>query len=237
MDAAVLVGAAVLGVLISPVLLRMVVRVPALVPAGYVSEEDATISPVFRERAVRFSTPVLFTLAAGRFGADAVLVPFLVLFAVLVVVSVIDLEHYRIPDRIVFPALGVSLGLIVFVTLMKGLDSNIDIDVSAHIRNALIGAVAYFVLLLVPHLVYPRGMGFGDVKLGLLMGLFLGWLYADPFQGIVLIMWALVVGSGLGVLAGVFFALVRGRRAEFPFGPALALGCVVAVLFSEAFVS
>jgi hypothetical protein len=160
MDAAVLVGAAVLGVLISPVLLRMVVRVPALVPAGYVSEEEATISPAFRERAVRITTPVLFALAAGRFGADAVLVPFLVLFAVLVVVSVIDLEHYRIPDRIVFPALGVSLGLIVFVTLMKGLDSNIDIDVSAHIRNALIGAVAYFVLLLVPHLVYPRGMGF-----------------------------------------------------------------------------
>ena len=91
-------------------------------------------------------------------------------------------------------------------------------------------------LLLVPHLIYPRGMGFGDVKLALLMGLFLGWIYRDPFQVMALVMWALVLGSGLGVLAGVGFALVRGRRAEFPFGPALALGCVLAILFSDTFV-
>src|SRR6188474_2803047 len=136
MDAAVLVGAALVGVLVSPLLLRMVVRVPALVPAGYVSEEEPTISPVVRERAVRFTAPVLFALAAWRFGADAVLVPFLVLFAVLLVVSVIDLEHYRIPDRIVFPALAVSLGLIVFSTLVEGFDL-------VFVRNAVLGSVAY----------------------------------------------------------------------------------------------
>ena len=66
---------------------------------------------------------------------------------------------------------------------------------------------------------------------------YINTLRADPFQGIVLIMWALVMGSALGVVAGVFFALVRGRRAEFPFGPALALGCTIAVLFSSSFVS
>jgi len=229
MDAAVLVGAALLGVAVSPQLLRLVVRVPAMATVGYVSEEDATITATTRERAVRVATPLLFALAAWRFHADAVLVPFLVLFAALIVVSVIDLEHFRIPDRITFPALGVSFGLVTFVTLIKDADT-------VHVRNAVLGAVAYFVLLLVPHLVYPRGMGFGDVKLALLMGLYLGWLYADPFQGLVLIMWALVVGSGLGVLAGIFFAVVRGRRAEFPFGPALALGCAIAVLFSDSFV-
>jgi leader peptidase (prepilin peptidase) / N-methyltransferase len=228
MDAAVLVGAAVLGVLVSPVLLRLVVRVPAMATVGYVSDEGSAITPHARERAVRILTPVLFALAAWRFEADVVLVPFLVLFAVLVVVSVIDLEHYRIPDRIVFPALGVSIGLITFVTLLKGADL-------VHVRNALIGSVAYFALLLLPHLIYPRGMGFGDVKLALLMGLFLGWLYPDPFQAVALSLWALVLGCALGVLAGVVFALVRGRRAEFPFGPALALGCTVVILFSDSF--
>jgi leader peptidase (prepilin peptidase)/N-methyltransferase len=228
MEVVAIVGAALVGVLVSPALLRLVVRVPAMATVGYVSDEEPTITPRFRERAVRVTTPLFFALAAWRFEAR-VLVPFLVLFAVLVVVSVIDLEHYRIPDRIVFPALAVSAGLITFVTVIN--------DVSmVHVRNALIGAVAYFVLLVIPHLVYPRGMGFGDVKLALLMGLFLGWLYSDPVQGIVLIMWALVVGCVLGVLAGVFFALVRGRRAEFPFGPALALGCAVAILFSDTFV-
>jgi prepilin signal peptidase PulO-like enzyme (type II secretory pathway) len=229
MDAAVLVGSALLGVLVSPFLLQLVVRVPALATVGYVSEEEATITPKARERAVRVLTPALFALAAWRWGASAVVVPFLFLFAVLLVVSLIDLEHYRIPDRIVFPALGVSVGLITFVTLIE--DQPFD-----HVVNALIGAATYFVLLLIPHVIYPRGMGFGDVKLALLMGLFLGWMYLDVFYGVTLIMWALVIGCLLGVAAGVGFALVRGRRAEFPFGPALALGCVVVILFSDSFV-
>lgn len=229
MDAAVLVGSALLGVLVSHWLLQLVVRVPAMATVGYVSEEEATITPQVRERAVRVLTPVLFALAAWRWGADVVLVPFLLLFSVLLVVSLIDLEHYRIPDRIVFPALGVSVGLITFVTFIKGADV-------IFVRNALIGAVAYFVLLLVPHLIYPKGMGFGDVKLALLMGLFLGWMYADVLYGITLIMWALVLGSVLGVAAGIGFALVRGRRAEFPFGPALAAGCIAVLLFSDSFV-
>ena len=65
---------------------------------------------------------MVFALAAIRWGATSVLVPFLFLVAVLVVVSLIDLEHYRIPDRIVFPALGVSVGLIVFVSLIEGFE-------------------------------------------------------------------------------------------------------------------
>ncbi len=110
MDVAVVVGAALLGVLVSPLLLQLVVRVPAMATVGYVSEEDATISPRTRERAVQVLAPVLFAVAALRFGADVVVVPYMFCFAVLLVVSVIDLEHYRIPDRIVFPSLAVSIG-------------------------------------------------------------------------------------------------------------------------------
>jgi prepilin signal peptidase PulO-like enzyme (type II secretory pathway) len=229
---ALVVGCAVLGVVVSPYLLQLVVRVPAMATVGYVSEEDAALTATGRERAVRVLAPVLFALAAWRWETSAVLVPFLVLFATLLVVSVIDLEHYRIPDRIVFPSLAVSFGLIVFVTLIQDVA-----DPVLYIRNAAIGAVAYFVLLLIPHLIYPKGMGFGDVKLALLMGLFLGWIYPDVFYGITLITWSLVIGSLLGVAAGLGFALVRGRRAEFPFGPALALGCVAVVLFSDSFVA
>lgn len=229
MDAAVLVGAALLGVLVSPLLLTLVERVPAMATAGYVSAEEPAITPLARARAVRVLAPVLFSLAAWRWGAALVLVPYLLLFAVLLIVSMIDLEHYRIPDRIVFPALGMSLSLILVVSGVEGFDL-------VFVRNALIGSVAYFLLLLLPHLVYPKGMGFGDVKLALLMGLYLGWIYSDVFQVVALVMWALILGSGLGVVAGIAFALLRGRRAEFPFGPALAAGCVLAVLFSDRLV-
>jgi leader peptidase (prepilin peptidase) / N-methyltransferase len=105
-------------------------------------------------------------------------------------------------------------------------------------RGALVGMVGYFVLLLVPHLVYPKGMGFGDVKLALLMGLHLGWLgwsAAAPVAGPVrIVLWALVLGSALGALFGGVVALATKRNGAFPFGPALAAACFVLVLASPA---
>jgi leader peptidase (prepilin peptidase) / N-methyltransferase len=229
MDLAVVIGAAVLGVLVGPLLVLLVDRVPAMAHAGAPSPELSTMDPASRDRVVRLLAPVVLALAGARWGASLVVVPFLLLFAVLLVVSVIDLEHYRIPDRIVFPALAMSVPLIVVVTVIEGFPGEA-------LRNALIGAVVYFGLLLIPHLVYPKGLGFGDVKLGLLMGLYLGWMYFDVFQAVSLVMWALVIGSGLGSLIGVGYAVLRRRRAEFPFGPALAAGCILAVLFSERLV-
>ena len=229
MDVVVVIGAALLAVLVSPYLLRLVVQVPAMATVGYVSDEDPTISPSTRERAVRVMTPVAFAVMALRWGPTSVLVPFLFLAAVLVVVSLIDLEHFRIPDRIVFPAVGISAGLIALATIIVRADPLV-------LRNAAAGSLFYFGLLLLPHLIYPRGMGFGDVKLALLMGLFLGWIAPGGIQVVSLVMWALMLGSGLGVLAGVGFAVIRGRRAEFPFGPALALGCLLAITFSDALV-
>ncbi|MBL8779054.1 MAG: prepilin peptidase [Acidimicrobiales bacterium] len=175
--------------------------------------------------AVELLTPVLFALAGVRFGVSAVVVPFCVLFASLLVVSVIDIEHYRIPDRIVFPTLALSLPLIVVVSLGLGLPETIG--------YALVGAGTYFALLFVAHLVYPAGMGFGDVKLALVMGLFLGWLAPDPIRAITLVLFGLMIGCVVGVVVGGALALIRRKNAAFPFGPALAASTVIAVLFSN----
>ncbi len=231
MDADVLAfAAAVIGaVVLTPTVLRVIDRVPVLAWAGADAGPESGVDPATRTRVVRLLLPLLFGLGGWHWGASSVLVPFLFLFATLVVVSAIDAEHYRIPDRVVFPALGTSMALIVAVSLYEGAPQ--------HIKSALVGAVAYFLLLLVPHLIYPRGLGFGDVKLALLMGLYLGWIYSGLFEAVALAMWALVIGSGLGVLVGVGVAVVRRRRAEFPFGPSLAAGCVLAIFFAESIVS
>ncbi len=102
---------------------------------------------------------VLFVLAALRFDTDPVgmLVGYLFLFAMLLTVSVIDVELFRLPDLIVLPSIVVSLVLVVAVSLVE--------DKPESIRFALAGAGLYFGFLLLAHLVYPRGMGFGDVKL------------------------------------------------------------------------
>ena len=174
---------------------------------------------------VEVLTPALFALAGIRWGASWVVVPFLVLFSALLVVSVIDIERYRIPDRVVFPALALSLPLIVLVSFVEGASKSISF--------ALIGAATYFILLFIAHLVYPAGMGFGDVKLALLMGLFIGWIAPDAIRAVTLVLFALMIGCVIGVVIGGGLALVRRKNAAFPFGPALAASTVIAVLFSQ----
>ncbi len=202
--------------------------------------------------AVELLTAALFVIAVWRFGVNLSLIPVFVLFSALIALSVVDLYHYRLPDRILFPSLGLSIVAIVTVSLAR--------DLTGHIPGALIGAAAYFLLLFIPHLISPRGMGFGDVKLALLMGLFLGWPYQGFRYGFTLILYALFLGAVLGVVGG--FALSATRRVTgrnvmpdpdpefagidgtvspplrvlgqtFPFGPALAAGCIVVFLFSS----
>nr|MBA3289746.1 prepilin peptidase [Acidimicrobiia bacterium] len=109
-------------------------------------------------------------------------------------------------------------------------------DVPSAIEWAVIGAVVYFLALFVPHLVYPEGMGFGDVKLALVMGLYLGWLATDRLSSVYLVVVSLMLGCVLGVVFGVAVRLVTRRDGAFPFGPALAAATVVVVVFSEPLV-
>ena len=170
-------------------------------------------------------TPAVFVLAGLRWGASAVLVPFLS-WRPCWSSWMIDLEHFRIPTGS-SPGAGHvgGLDLIIFVSLIEGFDV-------VFVRNAFIGSIAYFTLLLVPHLIYPRGIGFGDVKLALLMGLFLGLDLPDPSRSWGWSCGPWCSGSGLGVL---------GRRGLRPparppgpssLGPALAFGCLLAIQFS-----
>ena len=172
--------------------------------------------PTIRAYLVPLLTAALFSTMAARIGTRLALVPFLFLAAVVVVVAFIDIDHLRIPDRVTFPSLAVSIGAIVAVSAADG-----------HPRwivDALIGAFAFFAILFVFHIVSPAGMGFGDVKLGLLLGLYLGWISPR------LVIWGLLLGALLGTFIGVGVGLARRtRKAAFPFGPALGLGTMLAV--------
>ncbi len=152
----------------------------------------------------------------------------LVLLApVLVVVSAIDLRVYRIPDTVVFPSLAAGLVLVVSATFGLGLDRG------PYLTAAATGMCGYFVLLLLPHLAYPKALGFGDVKLALFMGLYLGWVAGTWPRALLLVFQSLFVAGVLGVVIGVVTNLVRGRRGAFPFGPALCLACYYAVLNAD----
>lgn len=173
----------------------------------------------------------LFASAALRFedASIGVLGAYLLLFAVLLTVSVIDIELFRLPDLIVLPTLGISVLLIPVVSLMDG--------AGEQIRYAFAGGALYFGFLLLAHLVYPRGMGFGDVKLAAVMGLYVGWLGSSTLTALALVLWAMLLGFIGGSIVGVAMLVVRRRSQPIPFGPFLALGTIVAVLASTSLVS
>lgn len=197
--------------------------------------------------AVEVVTAALFVVVGARFGLTWVLVPVLVLVVAVTALSVIDLYVYRLPDIVTGPSLAVSLVAIVVASFA--------LHRPGAIGHALAGAVAYFGLLLVAHLVSPRGMGFGDVKLAALLGLHLGWiggLVAPGWIPVVrLVFYALLAGSILGIVSGVAVAGIRAASPRpvledpegasggrllgqsFPFGPALAAGTVLVIVFAD----
>jgi leader peptidase (prepilin peptidase) / N-methyltransferase len=170
----------------------------------------------------------LFIAVGFRFddAPGLLIVGYLLLAAMLVTVSVIDIACFRLPDRIVLPSLAASVLIVVIESLREGH--------STRIWYALTGAGIYFGLLLVFHLISPRGMGFGDVKLAAVMGLYLGWLGAGYATAFVLVLWALLVGAVLGSIVGISLLTIQGasRRTPIPFGPYLALGTMVVVLLT-----
>jgi leader peptidase (prepilin peptidase)/N-methyltransferase len=97
------------------------------------------------------------------------------------------------------------------------------------VSGALVGAAVFGGFFFAVALLVPQGMGGGDVKLGLLLGAFLGYLGAP---GLVLV--AMFMAFLLGSLVSVVVLLSGGsRKSAIPFGPFLSLGAVASVLIGE----
>lgn len=174
-----------------------------------------------RYPAVELLTAVLFAGVAVRIGVDWALPSFLLFTAVLIAVSAIDIEHYIVPNRIVIVALATSVPLLA-VTAM--LDHR-----GPELRDALVGSLSASAALLVLHIAHPRGMGMGDVKLALVLGLYLGWMgLGHVFLGIFL---GFLLGSIVGI--ALIATGLRTRSQHLPFAPFLAGGSLVAVIIGD----
>lgn len=171
---------------------------------------------------------LLWALAAWRFGFHLELLPYLFFFSALLALAAIDIQIYRLPDKITFTTGLASVVALSVVALVHH-------DPHA-IGAAAISGVAYFFFLFVPAWIYPKGMGFGDVKLAALLGLYLGFL--TPTYVPVLAVLSLVISSLIGLVIGVGVLVARkGQSRPYPFGPWLALGCILSVLFSSQLLS
>ena len=156
----------------------------------------------------------LVVLAKG-FDEDAV-IP-LVLVLLMVPVTLIDLDHRIIPNKLML------LGAVLAPALVIWLEPD------AIVEHLIAGAAAGgFFLLAV--LAYPRGMGVGDIKLAAVLGLFLGRAVGPA------VFIALVSGTLVGALIMARKGVAEGRKTAVPFGPFLALGGVVALFVGDAMI-
>jgi len=156
---------------------------------------------------------------AQRLGPDAALAPFALFGLALVAISAVDLERQIIPNRLVYPSLVVVAVLLVVASAAD--------DRWHALGWAAIAGAGGFGAFLAIHLAVPRGMGFGDVRLAGLTGMATGWLgLGRAFVGFLA---AFVLGSVLGIVAMAVSG--AGRKTRIPFGPFLAAGAVVTVLW------
>lgn len=156
--------------------------------------------------------------------------------------TVIDVRHHLLPNRIVFPSYAIAgvllLGAAIAVTLAGGAATNLTGGAAAKMPDGgasflgvpALGIVAggavlwlfYFIL----RLVYPPGMGFGDVKLAGVLGLYLGYLgWAHVFAGT----FAAFLFGGLWSL-GVLATRRGTLKSSIPFGPFMLAGAAAAML-------
>ncbi len=177
-----------------------------------------------RYPAVELLTAVLFGAMAARFGLSWELPAYLYLTAVGVALAAIDLDTKRLPNALTLPSYPVLAGLLL-------LPAALDPAWSDYVR-ALLGGLALFAFYLLTALIYPAGMGMGDVKLAGVLGIALGWLG-----------WGvLVLGGFLGFIYGavVGIALILSKRAgrgsAIPFGPYMVAGAFTAILVGQPIV-
>lgn len=147
------------------------------------------------------------------------------LFAALVAVTFIDLDHQIIPDAITLPGIGLGL-LVALLWPPAGGPLELGYVLDAALGAAVGGGMLWAIAFLYERRTGQIGLGLGDVKLVAMLGAFLG---LQPILGVIL----------LGSLLGIAHALVviglrgGGRKTKIPFGPALALAGVLHVLRPE----
>jgi leader peptidase (prepilin peptidase)/N-methyltransferase len=164
-------------------------------------------------------TGVLFAAVVAVHYADVPsLVLGIVLVAFLVPIALIDFDSQIIPNRLTLPA------AVIAIVLGTALDPGGEIE-------RLIAGVAAGLVLGLPALLHPKGMGMGDAKLVAVLGLYLGAAVAPAF------FIALIVGMVGGVAIMIRKGAQAGRKTRVPFGPFLALGGVVGVLAGNELVA
>lgn len=160
------------------------------------------------------ATAALFLMVWNSYGASPLAVILALMGVALLIMVVVDLEHYIIPDQIHIALLPLA----VWFHYVK----------ATPVSDVVLGGLCGGGLGLALHYGYrylrkKEGLGFGDVKFFAMAGLWLTWKWLAPF---------LFIAGLLGIVTGIVWRAL-GKGAVFPFGPALAASLFLCVAYSK----
>lgn len=162
---------------------------------------------------------VLTPALVDFYGLNLVSLSYIILTYVLIVVALIDLDHLIVPNGVILFGFGAGIVLLLVDGLPVGWKD-------ALLGAAVVSGFLYLSGLLGIALFRKQSMGFGDVKLGAMIGLYVGWQWA-----VVLLFQAFFIAALIGSAGLVTNRIQFGQR--IPFGPFLSLGTVSTLFLGD----
>jgi len=171
---------------------------------------------------VEFLTGLIYLIIYLIYGLSIQSLVYIILSSALIIIAFIDLQEQIIPDIISLPGIVVGLILSFIVPYISFINSAL---------GALVGGGIILIIAWVGSIIFKKeAMGGGDVKLTAMIGAFLGWRYTII---------SLFLGFFLGALTGIVLIMtkIKKREDDIPFGPFIALGSIITLLWGEKIIS
>ncbi|MDD4876695.1 MAG: prepilin peptidase [Dehalococcoidales bacterium] len=171
-------------------------------------------------------TGLLFAMLSWKFGLSLELGISLFYASLLIIIFVIDLENQLVLDKITYPSMILAL---IFSFFWPGMEELISFptEIIDRLLSSLAGGAIGLLAMALPYVIYRRGMGFGDVKLGTLVGLMTGF----PLVFVAILM-SWIMG---GIVAALLLALkVKSLKDPIPSATFLAISTMVTLLWGSA---
>jgi len=165
---------------------------------------------------VEMATAGLFLLFWYQYGLSRQFAFTLIYSCFFVVIFFIDIKHYLVLNRVIYPAIVIAL-VIAAATQYH--------DIEVPLLGGLVGGGIPFVIALV----VPGGMGMGDVKLGAFIGIIVGWPQVIMF-------WIASVILGGFFAIGLLLTKKKGRKEAIPFAPFMVIGGIITMIYGKGWI-
>jgi leader peptidase (prepilin peptidase) / N-methyltransferase len=171
---------------------------------------------------VEFLTGLIYLIIYLIYGLSIQSLAYIILSSALIIITFIDLQEQMIPDVISLPGIVVGLILSFMVPYISFINSAL---------GALVGGGIILIIAWVGSIIFKKeAMGGGDVKLTAMIGAFLGWRYT-----IISLFWGFFLGALIGII--LIMTKIKKREDAIPFGPFIALGSIITLLWGEKILS